>query len=79
ATGATRKVCDLGRATGSGLWADVGRFRAPPLRGLAARAPYFHDGQARDLREVVRYFDRRFSMNLTLRQKADLEAFLSAL
>jgi cytochrome c peroxidase len=79
ATGATRKVCDLGRGTSSGLWTDIGRFRAPPLRGLAARAPYFHDGQARDLREVVRYFDRRFSMNLNLRQRADLEAFLSAL
>jgi cytochrome c peroxidase len=74
-----RTVCDLGRATGSGKWADVGAFRAPPLRGLAARAPYFHDGQARDLKAVVKYFDTRFKMALSRGQKADLEAFLGAL
>ena len=37
-TGELRKVCDMGRG-GNGTWADVGAFRAPPLRGLAARAP----------------------------------------
>jgi hypothetical protein len=44
----TRRVCDMGRG-GNGIWADVGKFRAPPLRGLAARAPYFHDGQAKTM------------------------------
>jgi cytochrome c peroxidase len=76
---ATRKVCDMGRATSTGKWADIGAFRAPPLRGLAARAPYFHDGQARDLAAVVRYYDKRFKMGLTSGQKRDLEAFLQAL
>jgi cytochrome c peroxidase len=61
------------------VWADVGSFRAPPLRGLAARGPYFHDGQAKTLRKVVRYFDQRFSIGLTKHQKRDLEAFLGAL
>jgi cytochrome c peroxidase len=74
-----RQVCDMGRATGSGKWADIGGFRAPPLRGLAARAPYFHDGQAKDLKAVVKYFDRRFNMGLHGDQKTDLEAFLRAL
>jgi cytochrome c peroxidase len=78
-TGATRKVCDMGRGTGTGLWTDVGRFRAPPLRGLAARAPYFHDGQAKDIKAVVKYFDRRFNIGFSAAQKADLEAFLRAL
>lgn len=78
-TGATRKVCDMGRGGTSGKWTDIGAFRAPPLRGLAARAPYFHDGQARDVGAVVRYYDRRFNMRLTAAQKRDLEAFLRAL
>ena len=38
-TNETRSVCDLGRANGSRLWAEIGTFRAPPLRGLAARPP----------------------------------------
>ena len=74
-----RTVCDMGRATGTGKWADIGGFRAPPLRGLAARAPYFHDGQAKDLKAVVKYFNARFDMQLRDDQKSDLEAFLRAL
>jgi cytochrome c peroxidase len=72
-------VCDLGRALASGLWSDIGRFRAPPLRGLAARAPYFHDGQAKDLPAVVNHYNTRLNLNLTSAQKADMAAFLRAL
>jgi cytochrome c peroxidase len=79
ATGAIRKMCDMGRGTGTGKWADLGGFRAPPLRGLAARAPYFHDGQAKNLKAVVRYFDRRFDIGLSSGERDDLEAFLQAL
>jgi cytochrome c peroxidase len=78
-TNETRTVCDLGRAAGSHLWADIGGFRAPPLRGLAARAPYFHDGQARTIDDAVGYFDRRFQIGLHDDQKQDLVAFLRAL
>jgi cytochrome c peroxidase len=46
----------MGRG-GNGTWADLASFRAPPLRGLAARAPYFHDGQAKTIRKVIRYFN----------------------
>jgi len=74
----TRRVCDLGRG-GNGVWADVAKFRVPPLRGLAARAPYFHDGQARDIAAVITYYQRRFDMGLSHRQRDDLEAFLGAL
>lgn len=68
----------MGRG-GNGVWADVGAFRAPPLRGLAARAPYFHDGQAADLKAVISYFDRRFQIGLNPHQVHDLVAFLGAL
>jgi cytochrome c peroxidase len=78
-TGEQKVTCDLGRALATGLWTDIGRFRAPPLRGLAARAPYFHDGQGKDLKHVIQHYDERFSLGLSGAQKKDLEAFLRAL
>jgi cytochrome c peroxidase len=78
-TNETRSVCDLGRANSSHLWAEIGTFRAPPLRGLAARPPYFHDGQAPRIEDVVNYVDRRFQIGLSGAEKSDLNAFLSAL
>ena len=75
----TRMVCDLGRANSTHLWSQIGTFRAPPLRGLAARPPYFHDGQAARIDDVVDYFDHRFHMGLSGDQKSDLVAFLRAL
>ena len=75
----TKVTCDPARALSTGLWSDIGRFRAPPLRGLAARAPYFHDGQARTLRDVIEHYDGRFSLGLNDAQKRDLDAFLGAL
>jgi hypothetical protein len=70
---------DPGRALISGKCADVGRLKGPILRGLASRAPYFHNGSAATLDEVVNFYDARFQMGLTARAKADLEAFLRSL
>ena len=47
-TGETVRVTDPGRALITGKWKDVGRFKGPVLRGLASRAPYFHNGSAQD-------------------------------
>ena len=49
------------------------------LRGLAARPPYFHNGLAADLERYVDFYDTRFSIGFTDREKADLVAFLNAL
>jgi len=49
------------------------------LRGLAARAPYFHGGTAANLQQVVAFYNARFQMNLTPQQQADLVNFLNAL
>ncbi|QQS29853.1 MAG: di-heme enzyme [Sphingobacteriales bacterium] len=38
--------------------ADMGKFRTPSLRNLAFTAPYFHDGSARTLEEVIEIYDR---------------------
>jgi cytochrome c peroxidase len=78
-TGETKLTCDPGRALSTGLWADVGKFRAPPLRGLASHAPYFHDGQAATINDVIQHYQDRFSLGLTAQQTSDLAAFLNAL
>jgi cytochrome c peroxidase len=49
------------------------------LRGLAARAPYFHNGFAKDLDAVVTFYTTRFNFTLSPAQKADLVAFLQSL
>ncbi|HEV2223134.1 MAG TPA: hypothetical protein VGR84_09035 [Candidatus Acidoferrales bacterium] len=70
---------DPGKALLSGSCADVGRGKGPILRGLAARAPYFHNGAAATLSEVVDFYNVRFQMNLTPREKRDLVNFLQTL
>ncbi len=71
-------VTDPGRAPITGRWADVGRFKGPILRGLAGRAPYFHNGSAATLADVVDFYDRRFALALTPEEKADVVAFRRA-
>jgi len=76
ATGTTVQVTDLGRALISSKCADLGKVKGPLLRGLVARAPYFHNGSAATLGGVVDFYDQRFNLSLTEQQKADLVAFL---
>ena len=70
---------DPGRALITGKWADIGKLKGPVLRGLAARAPYFHNGSAAGLKEVLDFYNVRFAMGLTDAEKTDLVAFLSVL
>jgi cytochrome c peroxidase len=77
--GQTQQTTDPGRALITGLWADVGRFKGPTLRGIAARAPYFHNGSAKDFGEVVDFYDQRFGIGFTAQEKSDLIAFLGSL
>lgn len=73
------ETTDPGRALLTGKWQDVGRFKGPILRGLAARAPYFHNGSAKDLIEVVDFYNQRFGVGFSTSEKADLVAFLRTL
>jgi dienelactone hydrolase len=70
---------DPGRALVTGKCFDVGAIVAQQFRGLAARAPYFSNGSAASLREVVDFYDRRFDIHYTDQQKQDLVNFLSVL
>jgi cytochrome c peroxidase len=78
-SGQTFTVTDPGRALISGNCADIGKMKGPILRGLAARAPYFHNGSAATLLDVVNFYDQRFSIGFSEQDKRDLVAFLQSL
>jgi len=77
--GQTYVVTDPGRALISGQCADIGKVKGPILRGLAARAPYFHNGSAATLLDAVNFYDQRFNIGFTDKQKEDLVNFLKTL
>jgi hypothetical protein len=70
---------DPGRALITGKCIDVGASMTQQSRGLAARAPYFMNGSAANLRELVDFYDRRFNIGYTETEKRDLVNFLSVL
>ena len=74
-----KTTTDPGRALITGAWKDVGRIKGPILRGLASRAPYFHNGSADTLSDVLDFYDTRFHIGFTPQEKRDLIAFLNSL
>jgi hypothetical protein len=70
---------DPGRALISGLCNDVGTIVMQQFRGLSARAPYFSNGSAATLRELVDFYDRRYAIGFSEGEKQDLVNFLSSL
>jgi cytochrome c peroxidase len=81
---------DMGRYAQKPVNAMKGAFKTPTVREVARTAPYFHDGSAKTLMEVVDYYDRgghvktNLSPNirplgLSLQEKQALVAFLQSL
>ena len=67
-----------------------GAFKTPTLRDIALTAPYFHDGSAETLMDVVELYDRGGDtarersphikpLGLTGREKEELVEFMRAL
>jgi len=83
ATGLPTSNCkttsDLGQALIDGNFDHIGKIKGPILRGLSARAPYFHNGSAKTLLDVVHFYEARFGLTLTSQEESDLVAFLNAL
>ena len=55
------------------------RYRTTPLRGVWQHAPYFHDGSAATLEQVVATYNARRALGLTAQQSADLVQYLKSL
>lgn len=77
--GRTIFTYDPGYALTTGRCADVGKITLQSMRGLAARAPYFSNGLAKDLRGIVDYYDRRYNIGYTEQEKQDLVNLMAAL
>jgi cytochrome c peroxidase len=78
-TGEMRQLTDTGLGNVTGLWNDLGKFKTPTLRALSARAPYFHNGIASSIEDVVRHYERLLNFVFTDQERQDLVAFLQAL
>jgi hypothetical protein len=74
-----KTTTDLGQALIDGKFDHVGKIKGPILRGLAGRAPYFHNGSATTLMDAVKFYDGRFNLNLSKQDEDDLVAFLRTL
>jgi len=74
-----KTTSDLGQALIDGQFAHVGKIKGPILRGLSARAPYFHNGSAQTLMDVVHFYENRFGLVLSRQDEVDLFNFLSVL
>lgn len=63
-------------------WAErgtTGKYRTTPLRALWQHPPYFHDGSAATLRDVIDHYQRVLNLNLSERQRQDLVHYLLSL
>ncbi len=74
-----KTTTDLGQALIDGRFDHVGKIKGPILRGLAGRAPYFHNGSAATLLDAVNFYNIRFNLNLPAQDIDDLVAFLKTL
>jgi cytochrome c peroxidase len=81
---------ELGRVLVTYQVFDLGSYRTPSLRNIALTAPYFHDGSAKTLADVVRFYNgggrqninREWDLNalaLTEDEQRDLVSFLESL
>jgi hypothetical protein len=57
----------------------TGMYRTTPLRGAWQHPPYFHDGSATTLLDVVEHYDQALGLSLTEAQRSDLEQYLKSL
>ena len=82
-----KKDFDKGRAEISKLSGDTGAFKTPTLREIAKSAPYFHDGSAKTLDDVIDHYTKGgipnewldeeiYNIKIAPGEKADLVKFL---
>lgn len=51
------RTSEIGRFAVTHGFDDIGSFKTPTLRNVAATAPYMHDGSMKTLREVVEHYN----------------------
>lgn len=69
----------VGQETNEARRSKTGMYRTTPLRGVASHPPYFHDGSAATLEDVVSHYDTTLELGLSADQRADLVEYLKSL
>ena len=81
--GVLHSAAEVGQDPTYALRTATKLYRTTPLRGLwnppQLDGPYFHDGSATTLEQVVDHYVTQFGLSLTAQQKLDLVAFLKTL
>ena len=70
---------EVGQDPAYALRTTTGMYRTTPLRALWQHAPYFHDGSAATLLDVVNHYNDHFDLGLSDQQKADLVEYLKSI
>jgi hypothetical protein len=70
---------DPGFALTTGKCVDIGKITMQSMRALAARPPYFANGSAQTIREIVDFYERRYRIGLSEQEKQDLTNLMSVL
>ncbi len=76
---ALHAASETGMETDEARRSTTGMYRTTPLRGAWAHPPYFHDGSAATLLDVVEHYDTTMNLALTVDQRSDLEHYLRSL
>jgi cytochrome c peroxidase len=89
-----KELNDAGRYSITHKKTDLGKFKTPGLRNIAATAPYMHNGMFKTLEEVMDYYNNpqqfvkgsintdalvKKPLGLTSREKKDIIAFMKTL
>jgi mono/diheme cytochrome c family protein len=72
-------AAETGMAADEARRSATGMYRTTPLRGAWQHPPYFHDGSAPTIGNVVERYDRVLTLGLTAEQRADLEQYVLSL
>jgi mono/diheme cytochrome c family protein len=78
-SGKFHKPADIGSDAAYAARTASKSYRTTPLRGLSQHPPYFHDGSAATLQDVVTHYDRALALQLTQQQQVELVEYLKSL
>jgi cytochrome c peroxidase len=73
------KTSDPGVGWISGQCSDLGKFKVSSLRGIGARPPFFHGGQAANMEQVILFYNNRFNIGLSAQDIQDLVNYMNSL
>ena len=72
-------AAEVGMETNEASRSTTGMYRTTPLRGARQHPPYFHDGSAATLVNVVEHYNQVLQLQLSASQRADIAQYLLSL